>query len=143
MMFKFLKGKNGLKRAYPVRKNVFIDEEGIDPSIEIDVYDDIATHLVVYQNKKPIGTARFFYDGKKYYIGRVAVIKKYRGKRIGKKIMERMIDYAVSKGINEIWLHSQTYIKDFYLNLGFEPIGEEFLEAGIPHIAMVWRKKET
>ena len=38
---------------------------------------------------------------------------------------------------NIVKISAQTYLKKFYDELGFDPIGEEYLEDGIPHIAML------
>jgi len=43
---------------------------------------------------------------------------------------------ARKRGDREIVLHAQRTAEEFYLGLGFTPRGDEFEEAGIPHIEM-------
>ena len=118
-----------------VRKKVFIQEQNVPSSIEMDGNDlECYQFLAKYKNQ-PIGTARLRKYGK---IERVSVIKQYRGLGIGLKIMEIVLTKANSLGINEIYLHSQMESKDFYESIGFITIGESFLEADIEHIKMVY-----
>ncbi len=136
----FIKGKEGLKIAYMIRREVFVKEQGIEESIEIDKFDDIATHIILYYDGKPVGTGRFYYDGKDYRLGRIAVLKEYRGKGFGKLITKELIKYALKKNAERIVIHSQKYLEDFYKSLGFKSVGKVFMEAGIPHIKMVYEK---
>ena len=118
-----------------VRKKVFIQEQNVPSSIEMDGNDlECYQFLAKYKNK-PIGTARLRKYGK---IESVSVIKQYRGLGIGLKIMEIVLTKANSLGINEIYLHSQMESKDFYESIGFITMGESFLEADIEHIKMVY-----
>ena len=75
------------KEAKDIRQEVFIDEQGFKN--EFDDIDNTAIHLVCYDKEKPIGTARIFYDEelKGYHFGRIAVIKSYRGKGIGRELL--------------------------------------------------------
>jgi predicted GNAT family N-acyltransferase len=51
-------------------------------------------------------------------------------------MMNRIETYAKENGMNELILHAQLYVKDFYLNRGYRPIGDIFQEADIDHIKM-------
>jgi ElaA protein len=48
---------------------------------------------------------------------------------------------AIKEHYNEtdIKISAQCYLNKFYNNLGFKAIGEDYLEDGIPHIAMVYK----
>uniref|UniRef100_A0A7C4Y559 GNAT family N-acetyltransferase n=1 Tax=candidate division WOR-3 bacterium TaxID=2052148 RepID=A0A7C4Y559_UNCW3 len=137
---KFIKGKKGLKEAYKVRSEVFVKEQGIDEDIELDKFDNIATHLILYVDGKPVGTGRFYFDGRDYRLGRIAVLKEYRGRGYGKMITGELIKYAEKKGVKRIVIHSQKYLEKFYEGFGFKSSGKEFIEAGIPHIKMIFKK---
>lgn len=136
----FKKGKKGFKVAYKIREKVFVEEQGIDRNIEVDKFDDIATHLILYYQGKPVGTGRFYFDGKDYRLGRIAVLKEFRGKGFGKIITSELINYALKKGVRKIVIHSQKYLEEFYKTFGFKSVGNVFIEAGIPHIKMVYKK---
>ena len=116
-----------------VRDNVFSDEQGIPRHIESDGLDATAIHSIVFDKNIEIGTGRLLSDG---HIGRVAVKKQYRGKGIGKMIMQDLIDKATSMLFPKVWLSSQYHAKGFYEKLGFIEIGNIYQEADIDHIKM-------
>jgi len=116
-----------------VRDSVFIQEQNIDPDIEFDGLDESAVHAIVYSNAQPVGTGRILDDG---HIGRIAILKAFRGQGLGAKIVLSLIDEATNKGYPRVYLGSQKHAIDFYTKLGFEPFGDEFMEAGIPHLSM-------
>ncbi len=116
-----------------VRDTVFIKEQQIDPEIEFDGLDDVAVHALVTFEGKPVGTGRILDDG---HIGRIAIVKAFRSKGLGSKIVLSLIDEAIEKGYERVYLGSQKHAIDFYTKLGFQPYGEEFIEADIPHLSM-------
>lgn len=136
MKIKILKFSDGIEDAFRIRTIVFVEEQGVPIDEELDEIDKIAIHILVSKDGKRIGTARVFEKEGKWYIGRVAVLKEYRDKGIGKLIMKKLIEHAKAKGAKYVFVHSQTSITNFYEKLGFFPHGEEFMDAGIPHIEM-------
>ena len=116
-----------------IRYEVFVDEQKVPDELEIDGFDGEAKHALAYVDDLPIGTGRILNDG---HIGRVAVLKKYRGLGIGKLIMKELIKCAQTKNLEKIWLSSQWHAHSFYLDLGFVCVGEIYKEAGIDHIKM-------
>lgn len=116
-----------------VRNMVFIKEQHIDPEIEFDGLDDVAVHALVLFDGKAVGTGRILDDG---HIGRIAIIKEFRAKGLGSKIVLSLIDEAIEKSYERVYLGSQKHAIDFYTKLGFQPYGEEFIEADIPHLSM-------
>jgi predicted GNAT family N-acyltransferase len=81
----------------------------------------------------PIGTARLLPDGR---IGRMAVLKEWRGKRVGAALLAAMLERARERAMPRARLHAQIQAAGFYRRFGFSERGEEFLEAGIPHVEM-------
>ena len=69
-------------------------------------------------------------------IGRIAVKSGLRGRGIGTLILRRLLQEARRLGIREPYLHAQVQAVPFYERLGFSRKGEEFDEAGIPHVRM-------
>ena len=69
-----------------IRTEVFIKEQGFKD--EFDETDKTCSHIVLYDNENPVATCRYFKEGENYHIGRVAIIKEYRGKHLGNKIMQ-------------------------------------------------------
>jgi len=126
-----------LKDAQEVRRQVFIEEQGIKPEEEFDGLDWDSDHIIVYDNNVPVGTARIRYrNDVSAKLERIAVLKPYRGQGIGKGIVEASLKLAKAKGTSEVALNAQQLAVGFYERLGFQQEGEPFKEAGIPHIAM-------
>jgi len=116
-----------------IRYEVFIDEQNVPEELEIDGLDGEAKHVLAFVDEVSIGTGRILSDG---HIGRVAVLKNYRGLGIGKLIMKELIKWAQDLSIKKVWLSSQWHAHSFYLDLGFICDGEIYKEAGIDHIKM-------
>lgn len=117
-----------------IREQVFIQEQHIAPEDEWDAEDAVSLHFIVYdQEAQPIATARLMNSNS---IGRVAVLKAYRGKGIGKLLMEAVISQARIERRDFLKLSSQGHAISFYAGLGFAAEGEEYLDCGIAHIDM-------
>jgi predicted GNAT family N-acyltransferase len=116
-----------------IRYEVFVDEQNVPVDLEIDGLDGKAKHALAFVDGVPIGTGRILNDG---HIGRVAVLKNYRGLGIGKLIMKELIKCAQDMSLEKIWLSSQWHAHSFYLDFGFVCVGEIYKEAGIDHIKM-------
>lgn len=126
-----------LPQVYQVRYQVFQIEQGVDPSLEFDGQDDAATHILAILADQPVGTARIRkLTDRTAKLERVAVLQSVRGLGIGKKIMESALNYLQAKRVTEVLIHAQEPVREFYLRLGFEPEGNTFEEAGIPHVKM-------
>ena len=116
-----------------IRYEVFVGEQNVPEELEIDGLDGEAKHVLAFVDDLPIGTGRILGDG---HIGRVAVLRDYRGLWIGKMIMKELIKWAQDMSLDKVWLSSQWHAHSFYLDLGFVCIGEIYKEAGIDHIKM-------
>ena len=120
-----------------IRHQVFEVEQGVDPALEFDGKDESAHHLLAYLNDEPVGTLRIRYlDQYTAKIERLAVLASARGLGIGQKLMEKALEFIALTSIEKVTVNAQEYVKNLYLKLGFEVVGESFDEAGIPHIKM-------
>jgi predicted GNAT family N-acyltransferase len=135
---KIINGEKDLNEALAIRAKVFIEEQKVPPELEWDDKDKIATHFILYLDQKPIGTARVFLEDNNWYIGRMAVLKEYRGKGYGKFIMQEIMKFLSAKKPNKIIINAQIAVLGFYRKFGFVEVGEEFWDAGIKHKAMVY-----
>ncbi len=123
--------------CYDIRKAVFVEEQAVPLELEMDEYDDSATHFLLRDAEQtPLATARLLDKHGLAKIGRVAVIKEARGRGLGLTLMQFVLDEATRRGFAEALLDSQTYAVPFYERLGFAAEGEEFDDAGIPHFLM-------
>lgn len=120
--------------VYAVRHRVFVQEQGVPEEIEQDALDAEADHaLMLDATGRPVATGRLLPDG---HIGRVAVLPEWRGRGLGRRIMEYLTELAGRRGLERIELNAQLDALGFYEALGYEPVGETFIEAGIVHQAM-------
>lgn len=120
--------------AMMIRETVFAKEQGF--SEEVSEIDSNSIHAVLYLDGKPVATGRTFVEGDYYMIGRVAVLKEYRGQYLGKEIILKLEDIIKTKG-NKIALSAQVHAIAFYEKLGYSPIGEQYLDEHCPHQKMV------
>ena len=116
---------------------VFVREQGVPAEIELDRDDARATHLLAMISGKAVGTARIVIRRRGAKIGRMAVLKTYRSKGAGKKLLQRAIATARRLGATKIYLHAQVAVIGFYESMGFRCVGAVFDEAGIPHRKMI------
>ena len=136
MKIRLAKNKKELEDIFRIREIVFIKGQRVPRKRERDEFDKSAKHVIVFYNKKPIGCARVRFVHKKAKLERIALLKEYRNKGLGKMIMDYLINYCRKKKSKEIVLNSQYYIKDFYRKCGFKTRGKIFMDAGIKHIEM-------
>ena len=118
-----------------IRYSVFVEEQNIPESIEIDDRDNVCLHVIVKINNKPIATGRIDIE-KEGKIGRLAVIKDYRNKGYGSLIVNKLEEIAQQKHLTSVWLNAQKASIKFYQRLGYQIIGDEFIEANIVHQKM-------
>jgi len=136
LTIKKVNNKNDFEKVIDIRKNVFIKEQNVPYDIEIDGLDSTSEHFIAYLNDETIGCARIRTEKSVAKLERIAVIKKYRGKGFGTKLTKFLIEYCKKERFDEIVLHSQTQVVDFYRKLGFKTRGKTFFEADIEHIEM-------
>jgi predicted GNAT family N-acyltransferase len=129
--------KKERERALAIRKRVFVDEQGVPEEIEMDRDDKRAFHFLAFEGNQAVGTARVVMRHRNAKIGRMAVLKNYRGKGIGTKLLRRAIVAARTRGAQKIYLHAQVPVIGFYEAMAFRCVGPVFKEAGIPHRKMV------
>ncbi len=120
--------------AYPIRLTVFVNEQQVPEELELDEDDPTAWHAVVFKDEQAIATGRLLRNGK---IGRLAVLKEYRGQGHGTMLMQALIEHGKQEGITNFYLHAQRTALAFYERFGFTTNGPVFNEAGIDHIKMV------
>ena len=116
-----------------IRKSVFIDEQHVPKDLEWDGQDDDCTHFLASVNATPVATARLTAEGQ---IGRMAVLREYRGTGIGSRLLAAVIEQARQSGFKQVFLHAQVNVIGFYEKSGFSAEGDVFIDAGIEHRTM-------
>ncbi|MEA5445333.1 GNAT family N-acetyltransferase [Gammaproteobacteria bacterium AB-CW1] len=124
-----------------IREPVFVEEQQVPLEMEWDEDDPHCIHVIAEDAEgNAIGTGRLAKSGK---VGRMAVLKPWRGHGVGGAILQALLDEARSAGIPECYLHGQTVALGFYERYGFVAEGPEFDEAGIQHRMMRRRIEEN
>jgi predicted GNAT family N-acyltransferase len=139
-LVKHVTSNTQLEDAFRVRTTVFVEEQQVPKELEIDEFEDVSAHFVVYIADEPVGAGRLRplseHEAK---IERICIDQSQRGKGLGVQIMQEIEKTAQQKGITTLLLHAQDHAESFYSNLGYRTISEPFDEAGIIHVKM---KKE-
>jgi predicted GNAT family N-acyltransferase len=126
--------ENARAQASAIRLAVFVEEQGVPREIEMDEFDAQCIHALAFEDGTAVGTGRLLPDG---HIGRMAILKPWRGRGIGSAILHRLIEAARRRGDREVLLSAQVHAVGFYRAHGFAPEGEVYEEAGIAHQAMI------
>lgn len=123
-----------------LRSEVFVVEQNCVYQ-DLDGIDQLSKHVLVYQEEQLIACARIvpasvLYDA--ISIGRVIVAPGHRGKSLGHQLMTYCVEQIVSLfNSDKIVLSAQAHLQGFYAQHGFNAIGEQYLEDGIPHVKML------
>lgn len=121
-----------------IRREVFVYEQGVSEAEEMDAFDNDSTHLLATtETRDTVGCARIMPSGQ---IGRMAVRMERRGQGIGSMLLDAAIAEAKRQKFSRIFLHAQCHAESFYAQFGFHRVGDIFCEAGIEHIAMIFRE---
>lgn len=117
-----------------IRTLVFMDEQQVTADLEWDGLDDAALHLLALsEDDQAIGCARLLADGS---IGRMAVLKHWRGKGVGSMLLDTAIRVCQRQAVPLIKLSAQIHAVDFYEKAGFEVCSQPYLDANIMHVDM-------
>lgn len=133
---RWFNGIEGSSDAFLVRRKVFVEEQGFLEQSEFDAYDAQSMHLVIYDGENPIAAGRLYHDGKTFRLGRLAVIKEYRGQGVGDMLIKVLLLKAFGFSPSKVCLSAQIHAKDFYERYGFFVDGEEIEEEGVRHVPM-------
>ncbi|WP_031516931.1 GNAT family N-acetyltransferase [Desulfofalx alkaliphila] len=139
MVLKRITSDKDLEKAFHIRKEVFVKEQGVPLEAEFDQYDSLnefCEHILVCYEEQAVGTGRVRWVDGLGKLERICILKPYRKLGLGKTIIKALEEIAVEKGIFQVKLHSQTQAKGFYSKLGYRTSSGVFMEDGIPHIVM-------
>jgi predicted GNAT family N-acyltransferase len=132
---KQISSSENLEETFAIRRQVFCIEQKVSEEIEMDEFDDIATHILAYIDGKPVGTARWRFTDEGAKMERFAVIKEVRGKGVGEALVNYTLDKL--KDYDFLYLNAQESVIKFYEKFGFVAVGNRFYEADIPHRKMI------
>lgn len=131
-----------LRKAFDIRKAVFVEEQSVPLEDEFDEFDNLngqCEHLLVYFEEQPVGTGRIRWVNEIGKLERICILEPYRKFGLGKVIITVLEKIAQERGAKKVKLHGQTQAEGFYKKLGYQTSSSVFIEDGIPHLLM---KKE-
>lgn len=121
--------------VFTIRTEVFVDERSIDQEDEYDGFDHLSTHFLAWYGNNPAGAARRRrLNNGSFRLERFAVLAEHRNKGVGAALV-----MAGLKGLPPgqlVIIHPTVETVSYFEKFGFEAIGEEFEEAGIPTMEM-------
>ncbi len=135
---KEISDSKSLNEAFEIRKEVFVKEQNVDPAEEYDAFEESSTHFLLLYDKVAVATGRFRSTEKGWKVERMAVLKDFRQNAFGGLILQSLLA-AIPRDDRPIYLHAQEHALGFYLKHQFEPEGERFWEANIPHFKAVYK----
>jgi predicted GNAT family N-acyltransferase len=122
--------------AFAVRIAVFVDEQRIPRSEELDELDETAVHCVGYVEGAPVAAGRLVLAEGYAKVGRMAVLAAHRGSGLGLRVLEALEHEGLARGVRRFRLSAQLYAAGFYERAGYARHGDVYDEVGIPHVAM-------
>ena len=126
-----------LVAALDLRRRVFCEEQGVPLELERDGRDATALHLVAVDGSGAVvATCRLVRDGDAMMLQRMAVDRAARGRGVGARLLDAAHAEAAAAGADEVELHAQVPVREFYARAGYAAEGPEFEEAGIAHVVM-------
>lgn len=132
-----------LYQILKARVDIFVVEQACAYE-EIDNFDQQSAHLFLRSEDKLVAYVRLVPKQTKFNevsIGRVLVVKEFRGNGYAKAIMEKAINHIINEWKeNVIKIQAQHYLINFYASLGFEQVTDVYLDDGLPHIDMILKK---
>ncbi|WP_226528894.1 GNAT family N-acetyltransferase [Metabacillus niabensis] len=129
-----------LKAVFAIRKQVFVEEQGVPLNDEYDQFDTLnglCEHILVHYNDQPVGTGRLRVVDGAGKIERICILKPFRKLGLGRVMIKALEEIAEEKGVLQVKLHGQTQAEGFYKKLGYQISSPIFMEDGIPHFLMV------
>ncbi len=120
--------------AVPIRREVFVQEQGVPVELELDDEDASSLHAIAFtESGLAVGTGRLLNNA---HIGRMAVRAPYRGHGVGAALLTALLKKARDLGYKEVVLSAQLHAQGFYAAQGFVAEGGVYLDAGIEHMSM-------
>ncbi len=138
MDVKILRPGDDLSEALWIRDEVFTKEQGF-ANPDQDKFDAAACHVLLRENGRPVATGRVFREetGGPYILGRIAVLKAWRGRSLGRLLVEELEKIAAGQGAETLELGAQLYAVPFYRKCGFLPTGKRYMDEFCEHETML------
>jgi predicted GNAT family N-acyltransferase len=126
-----------IQAAMDLRVKVFVEEQGVDASEEMDDLDEVSLQIVGLDDSGVIATCRVReLDGDAWKLERMVVDRRLRGNGVGGRLLAGAEREAHEHGARQMVLHAQRRAEPFYVGHGYVAEGDTFVEAEIEHVRM-------
>lgn len=142
-VFKIVDNMDDLVKVFMVRAIVFMEEQNVVFGEEMDDQEYSALHILGEVDQEPMAAGRIRFLGEYAKLERICVRKAWRGRGVGRELVEYMLRVSREKGFRKFKMHAQAHLTDFYSRHGFQIRGELFYEANIPHYLMICEPGEV
>ena len=133
MFVKIIENTEELDKAFAIRVKVFVEEQKVSAEVELDEYEPICKHVLVFDEEIAVATGRMRIVGDRAKLERICVLPQYRKCGAGRLIVDKLEELAMTEGYFKLKLHGQIHAQNFYMSLGYEAASEVFMEEGIAH----------
>ena len=131
-------GSEAYQQELALRNVVLREPLGLDIMEDDLSKESNQWHFGLFENDKLIACVIAVpHLEKEAQLRQMAVTQTYQRKGHGREIILLVEKHLVQKGIKNLILHARVEVLDFYLKLGYSPVGELFIEVGIPHQKML------
>lgn len=124
------------QKVWDIRHEVFVIGQNCPKEIEYE-FEEESIHFIAYYNNEPAGTARIRETENGFKLERFAVLDAFRNKGIGSALVAHLLNETIPFK-RKIYLHAQLTAAPLYAKHNFKPVGENFWEADIEHVKMVY-----
>ncbi len=122
--------------AHEIRRKVFVIEQSVAAHLEFDEFETCCQHYLAYYENRAAGTARWRQTSEGIKLERIAVLPAFRSRGIGAAILKHLIE-EVKRYFKPIYVTAPLAVCGWFEKQGFVIVGNEFIEAGIPHRKLV------
>ena len=132
------KTKDQILKNFQIRLEVFNKEQNVPYELDMDLAE-FNGEMFLYTDESEenyVACARILYEKDRIHLGRVAVLKEYRGKGYATKMIYAIERIVKTMGVKEIYVEAQLTAKAFYEKLGYQSYGEVFWDANMEHTYM-------
>jgi len=121
--------KEGIAQARQIRREVFVEEQGIPAHLDPDGLDESAFHVLCRADDEIVGTGRLVIVGNTTgVLGRIAVRSVYRSNGLGRRIVHELESIAIAQNLTVLSLQPHKHLEGFYQSLGYHTVpGTDFV----------------
>lgn len=118
--FVIAQSEEQLKAVHEMRQEIFVNEQGIPQELDKDGLDSKSIHILASdEHGQPVASGRLTIQDDKGILSRIAVVKDFRGLKLGKTIVKKLEEIAKEKKLRQLSLSPHAYLENFYSDLGY------------------------